>query len=264
MRNCTVDDRVANYNWRKYDCQLPVSSKAELLPKENEIEASIKGCFPGGNFHPFLPTGNALYEVTGRTMTDDPFQFRIAADDMSHPSTLELGMLVTPCGDPMSEVSVLCGHIQLAMAEPLSGPGARDPFYSSTMFCPAGSQEFPQHRFTDVYGDIFAKQAEIRQNDQLTLRPCKPDSATDNKRERWVGEVFRITSSSPAACPRGTVPADGRLMSPKENERLFSLLATTWGGDFNTTFGLPDLRLKAAEGGGIFCIVTAGPFPQRQ
>lgn len=35
---------------------------------------------------------------------------------------------------------------------------------------------------------------------------------------------------------------DGQLMSIAENDALFSLIGTTYGGDGQTTFGLPDLR----------------------
>lgn len=35
---------------------------------------------------------------------------------------------------------------------------------------------------------------------------------------------------------------DGRLISIAENTALFSLLGTTYGGDGQNTFALPDLR----------------------
>ena len=46
--------------------------------------------------------------------------------------------------------------------------------------------------------------------------------------------------------------ADGRLLSIAQNAALFSLLGTTYGGDGQTTFALPDLRGRVAvhEGGG--------------
>ncbi|MEO1032183.1 MAG: tail fiber protein [Bacteroidota bacterium] len=42
--------------------------------------------------------------------------------------------------------------------------------------------------------------------------------------------------------PRGWAPCEGQLMSIAQNQALFSLLGTTYGGDGRTTFGLPDLR----------------------
>ncbi|MFD2566795.1 phage tail protein [Pseudotenacibaculum haliotis] len=48
--------------------------------------------------------------------------------------------------------------------------------------------------------------------------------------------------------PRGWLFCDGQLLSINQNSALFSLLGTTYGGDGRTTFGLPDLRGRAAIG----------------
>ncbi|MEM7574760.1 MAG: tail fiber protein [Bacteroidota bacterium] len=42
--------------------------------------------------------------------------------------------------------------------------------------------------------------------------------------------------------PRGTAFCNGQLLSISQNQALFSLLGTTYGGDGRTTFALPDLR----------------------
>ena len=42
--------------------------------------------------------------------------------------------------------------------------------------------------------------------------------------------------------PRGWALCDGQLLPISQNQSLFSLLGTTYGGDGRTTFGLPDLR----------------------
>ena len=42
--------------------------------------------------------------------------------------------------------------------------------------------------------------------------------------------------------PIGWAHCHGQLLSISENDALFSLLGTTYGGDGMTTFGLPDLR----------------------
>ena len=46
--------------------------------------------------------------------------------------------------------------------------------------------------------------------------------------------------------PRGWAFADGQLLQIASNTALFSLYGTTYGGDGRTTFGLPDLRGRAA------------------
>jgi microcystin-dependent protein len=42
--------------------------------------------------------------------------------------------------------------------------------------------------------------------------------------------------------PRGWSFCDGSLLAISQNDALFALLGTTYGGDGQSTFGLPDLR----------------------
>ena len=49
---------------------------------------------------------------------------------------------------------------------------------------------------------------------------------------------------------RGFLPANGQLLSISQNSALFALLGTTYGGDGQTTFALPDLRGRAIIGAG--------------
>jgi microcystin-dependent protein len=46
--------------------------------------------------------------------------------------------------------------------------------------------------------------------------------------------------------PRSWAFCDGQLLAVSQNDALFSLVGTTYGGDGRTTFGLPDLRGRAA------------------
>lgn len=46
--------------------------------------------------------------------------------------------------------------------------------------------------------------------------------------------------------PRGWAFCQGQLLAISQNTALFSLLGTTYGGNGITTFGLPDLRGRAA------------------
>lgn len=50
--------------------------------------------------------------------------------------------------------------------------------------------------------------------------------------------------------PNGTNVCDGSLLSIAQNAALFSLLGTTYGGDGQSTFGLPDLRGRSMLGQG--------------
>ena len=50
--------------------------------------------------------------------------------------------------------------------------------------------------------------------------------------------------------PRGWAFCQGQLLPIAQNTALFSLLGTTYGGNGQTTFSLPDLRGRIAEGTG--------------
>lgn len=46
----------------------------------------------------------------------------------------------------------------------------------------------------------------------------------------------------------GWALCDGRLLQVNQNPALFSLLGSNYGGDGRTTFAIPDLRPKDANG----------------
>lgn len=50
--------------------------------------------------------------------------------------------------------------------------------------------------------------------------------------------------------PRGWVMCNGQILPINQNQALFSLLGTTFGGDGVTTFALPDLRGRTPIGSG--------------
>lgn len=60
----------------------------------------------------------------------------------------------------------------------------------------------------------------------------------------FVGEIRVFGFNFP---PRGWALCDGQLLPISQNQALFSLLGTTYGGDGRTTFALPDLRGRAAQ-----------------
>lgn len=63
----------------------------------------------------------------------------------------------------------------------------------------------------------------------------------------FIGQV--ITVGFPFA-PKGLAQCDGQIISIQQNQALFTLLGTTYGGNGVTVFGLPDLRGRAAVGFG--------------
>ncbi len=58
----------------------------------------------------------------------------------------------------------------------------------------------------------------------------------------FLGEI-RIVAFNFA--PRGWALCDGQLLSINQNQALFALLGTTYGGDGRTHFALPDFRGRA-------------------
>jgi microcystin-dependent protein len=51
--------------------------------------------------------------------------------------------------------------------------------------------------------------------------------------------------------PAGWAFCEGQILSIMENTALFSILGTTYGGNGNRTFALPDLRGRVPVGAGV-------------
>src|SRR5262249_11757094 len=65
--------------------------------------------------------------------------------------------------------------------------------------------------------------------------------------EPFLGELM-LTGYN--FCPQGWAAANGQLLPINQNQALFSLLGTYFGGNGQTTFALPDLRGRTAIGVG--------------
>jgi hypothetical protein len=76
-----------------------------------------------------------------------------------------------------------------------------------------------------------------------------------NGTECTLGEI-RLTATNRAV---GT-PASGQLLPINQNQALFALIGTTYGGDGVTTFRLPDLR-SVAPNNMTYSICDFGIFP---
>ena len=63
----------------------------------------------------------------------------------------------------------------------------------------------------------------------------------------YLGQVIAVGFNF---APVGWALCQGQLLSIAENSALFNLIGTTFGGNGTTTFGLPDLRGRAALGMG--------------
>lgn len=65
--------------------------------------------------------------------------------------------------------------------------------------------------------------------------------------EPFIGEIFMGGYNF---APRGYATCQGQILSIAQNTALFSLLGTTYGGNGQTTFALPDLRGRVPMGEG--------------
>lgn len=60
--------------------------------------------------------------------------------------------------------------------------------------------------------------------------------------EPFLAQITMVSFSFP---PKGWALCNGQLLPINQNQALFALLGTTFGGDGRTTFALPDLRGRA-------------------
>lgn len=73
----------------------------------------------------------------------------------------------------------------------------------------------------------------------------------------YVGEIRMFAGNF---APAGWMFCEGQLLPISENEVLFQLIGTTYGGDGESTFALPDLRgrIPIHQGNGFILAETGG------
>jgi microcystin-dependent protein len=73
----------------------------------------------------------------------------------------------------------------------------------------------------------------------------------------YVGEIRMFAGNF---APAGWMFCEGQLLPISENETLFQLIGTTFGGDGESTFALPDLRgrIPIHQGDGFILAETGG------
>lgn len=83
--------------------------------------------------------------------------------------------------------------------------------------------------------------------------------------ESFIGEIAVVAFNF---APRGWAICAGQLLPISQNTALFSLLGTTYGGDGQTTFALPDLSgrtpVGTGNGPGLTPLVPGETFGQEQ
>lgn len=63
--------------------------------------------------------------------------------------------------------------------------------------------------------------------------------------------------------PRGWMQCQGQILQINQNQALFSLINTTYGGDGRTTFALPNLSGCEPNPNSRYYIAIQGLYPSR-
>ena len=82
-------------------------------------------------------------------------------------------------------------------------------------------------------------QPNVALNCIIAIQGAFPPRTGDPPTAPFLGEVKWFAGNY---APAGWALCDGQLLALSQNEALFSILGTTYGGDGRTTFGLPDAR----------------------
>lgn len=93
---------------------------------------------------------------------------------------------------------------------------------------------------------------------------CGAPQKTFAQAEPFIGQIAAFAFGF---CPRGWAPTKGQLLPIAQNTALFSLLGTTYGGNGQTTFALPNLPAASTLTSGALvtqCIALQGIYPSRE
>jgi microcystin-dependent protein len=77
--------------------------------------------------------------------------------------------------------------------------------------------------------------------------------------EPFIGEIKIFPYSF---APKGWAYCDGQIMQISQNQALYSLLGTTYGGNGTSTFALPNLQGRVPIGAGTGPGLSSRPLGQ--
>jgi microcystin-dependent protein len=93
---------------------------------------------------------------------------------------------------------------------------------------------------TLTFGNNSNMQPSLGVNYIIAIYGIYPPYPSQNKgNEPYIGEIVLFAGNY---APQGWAFCNGQLLSIAQNQALFSILGTTYGGNGQTTFALPDLR----------------------
>ncbi|MFT3684636.1 MAG: tail fiber protein [Phycisphaerales bacterium] len=88
----------------------------------------------------------------------------------------------------------------------------------------------------------------------IYLQGAYPDANSQSESVNYLGEIIVYAGNN---TPTGYARCDGQLLPIAQNQALFSLLGTSFGGNGVSTFALPDLRGRVPVGASL----SAGGYP---
>jgi microcystin-dependent protein len=100
--------------------------------------------------------------------------------------------------------------------------------------------------WVNISTNTYVKTNAINVQPSLTMNYCMALQGvfpSQNGNSPFLGEVVLYAFSF---APRGWAQCNGQLLPIAQNQALFALLGTQYGGNGSTTFALPDLRGRAA------------------
>lgn len=115
---------------------------------------------------------------------------------------------------------------------------------------PSHLHEVPGSLFTDRTGGgqpVDNRQASLGLRHLIAIDSFFPSQGGGAAAPTFIGQVVASTTNF---APAGFRFADGQLLSIAEHTALFSVIGTTYGGDGQETFALPDLRGRTIIGAG--------------
>jgi microcystin-dependent protein len=121
---------------------------------------------------------------------------------------------------------------------------------------PSHSHSLPGGGFTGLEGDgqpYDNAQPSLAINYLINLQGIFPSREGGDSLNQGLPFLGEIVGYAGDYVPNGWALANGQFLQINLNQALFSLLGTTYGGDGQTTFALPDLRGRTIVGsGGLF------------
>ena len=84
-------------------------------------------------------------------------------------------------------------------------------------------------------------------------------------RNQWGPEAFigQVQAFACGFAPANWMPCEGQVVPVRENQALYSLLGTRYGGTPHSSFQLPDLRPLSERHGVLYCTCVYGVYPPR-